>query len=278
MSQDIDKKGILKQAVYRLLLPLVRLMVANGLTYREFCDMMKLAYYDTGVTILKHDGKKTTESQLSLLTGLHRKDISVLANEKTQDRSFATIENQRSVCAAIVAEWISNQLYLDKKGSSIPLPYNSDGSKSVSFTTLAESISTDVRPKAFLSELERLDLVAVSLEKNPTITLKKEAFLPSSDFKEKVGFLSRNIGDHIAAAVSNTEGVQPAFFERSAFHNGLSRNDVQSLQKMLNEDGMGLLKKIYWQADNAAGAAQNGDDKLRMTCGIYFYAEAEEQE
>lgn len=274
MELKREKKNLLKKAVVRIMAPLVRLMIAQGLTHREFCDDMKRVYYDTAFHMLQSKKEPATASQISVLTGLHRKDIAVFRDEK--DGDIYKNERPYSPCAAIVAEWISNPKYTLKNGTPMVLPYSAD--KGSSFSRLVESVSQDVRPKAFLQEMKRLELVTVLGGDPQKISLQKSAFLPSKDFKEKINFLTKNIGDHMAAAVSNLEGNAKPFFERSAFHESLSEEDITALQAFLEADGMTLLKNIYQKAEGFSQRNQKTQDGIRMTCGLYFFADKEVKE
>lgn len=275
-EKDIDKKSLLKYAAKRLLRPFARLMISHGVTYREFSELIKQVYFDAGVTILQTQNKRITESQLAVLTGLHRKDISNFSAKDT-DNSEKKERKHRSICSAIIAEWISNPQYLDKK-KNIPLilSYAKESDKGPSFVDLVESISTDIRAKTVLEELKRLDMVTINIADNNLISLNKEGFVPTSDFKEKISFLQKNIGDHLEAAVSNIEGFKKPFFERSAFHTELTIKDIELLERIIQDDGMALLKKVYSKADSLA--QKNNEicddlEKFRVTCGVYFYSE-----
>ncbi len=267
-----SKTKILTEATRAILSPLLRLLMTYGLTYRDFCEVAKQEYYACGRTILMRQGKKITDSQLALITGIHRKDISALGDADLRPEVLPAMRG--SVCAALVAEWISNDLFLDRDGQPLPLPYVSKSNREPSFTQMVECVSKDVRPKAMLVEMERLGLVDVLKDKPQVVTLRKNAFLPTDDFREKISFLKRNLGDHVGAAVSNVVGGEKSFFERSAFHDGLTLEDIDALQKFLEDDGMALLKKIYRKAGDAAKDNKEGDaDHYRVTCGVYFFAE-----
>lgn len=267
-----NKKSLVLQAVSFAMRPMVRLMLVYGLSYRDFSDMMKHVFYVSGQEMLTEKGVTPSASKLSLLTGIHRKDIADFLAEKKVSQSA---DKSHSQSAAIVAEWISNPLYI-KGGAPKALPYKGSSESVPSFTSLVESVSMDVRPKSFLDEMLRLDIVRVGNDRQRLVTLKKEAFLPTKDFKQKIGFFKRNISDHIAAAASNIQNNPVPFFERSAFHEGLSEEDIQMLQRILHEDGMDLLKKVYRQAEEKNHKRKDGiKKKFRINCGLYFYAEEE---
>lgn len=274
-NKETDKKGLLRQAAQALLGPFIRLLVHNGVTYREFCDLTKEVYFKAGLSVLQAQNRKTTESHLALLTGLHRKDVSVFMKQASESVRPEKKSHQ-SFCSGVIAEWISNPVYSDEAGLAIALPYAPPETRDgLSFTGLVESVSTDIRPKAVLQEMLRLGLV----DEDPLrgiITLKKDAFVPSKSFEDQIGFFNKNVGDHVAAAVSNIESEEPRFFERSAFNTGLSAEDVVILKEFIRSDGMAFLKKIYRQSENLVQKHSNQSEFVeahRITCGVYFYTE-----
>lgn len=263
-----DRKNVLKQSISKVLRPLIRLLLAQGVTYREFADQAKGVFFDAGVTMLKESGAKETSSQLSVLTGLHRKDITAFQAESAV--ASAQAGRSRSPGAMVVAEWISNPAYLDAAGHPRALPYaGAEGGPS--FTALVESVSKDVRPKTHLEDLLRLGMVTVDAAE--IVHLVRDAFVPSADFSEKMKFFTLNIGDHLSAAAENVQKNPAPFFDRSAFHDRLSVEDIAALRALVDEEGMQLLKKAYRRAEELSQNKKTDKKDRRITVGLYMYAE-----
>ncbi len=275
MTEDIDKKDLLKRTVSRVLRPLVRLMIGNGLGYREFCDIARISYYDTGRALLTEQQEKINGSRLAVLTGLNRKEISHLDDIRFRnDGHVLTAPKPRSPSAAVIGTWVSDPRFLDENENPLPLPYSLEDPQALSFVHLVESVSKDMRARAYLDELQRLDLVTITDGPPMTVTLKQDAFLPTADFTEKLSFFTSNVHDHMAAAMANIEGRTPPFFERSAYHDALSTQDILALQKILRVKGMRFLKKMYHETEERSKRTEPDSPKnQRMTLGLYFYAE-----
>lgn len=277
MDMEQDKRDILKNALVQVLAPLARLLMQHGIGFREFGDLMKQAYFQAGQELLRADGQKENLSRLAVLTGLHRKDLAAFT---TENDSSVDIKRPRSVGAALIATWITNPDYLDPKGQPLPLTYQSVDPKEKSFTKLVADISKDVRPRPHLDDLLRLGLVD---ETDGMITLKSEAFVPSNDFTAKLGYFERQLHDHLSAAAANLTNSPPPFFDRSAHHKGLSAEDINALRAIVDHDGMGLLKKIYAEAEsrivtNKDGQTDHHQGKHRMSLGIYMYHTPEDEQ
>lgn len=274
-----NKNVTLSLVLKRLIRPLAQLMMAQGMTYRDFADIGKTAFLEEAQSLLSKQEAKPTISHISLISGLHRKEVSQFVGENPEApiKRIVTDKNSGSSYAGVIAEWISNPVFAGTDGKPAVLPYSASGT-TPSFSMLVEKISKDVRPNVFLSEMQRLGLIDISGDKNETIALQMDAFVPKDNFEEKIGLFEHNIGDHLKAAVSNMGNDAPPFFERSAFHNRLSPQDVELLRQFINKDGMDFLKTVYKNAkdlsekSDAAGQLKS-ESEQRITCGLYFYAE-----
>src|ERR1700733_1292675 len=67
--------ALLLKAARRLMRPLVRLMMQSGLTFPVLADTLRRLFVEIAVADLLIDAKARTDSRISLLTGVHRKEI-----------------------------------------------------------------------------------------------------------------------------------------------------------------------------------------------------------
>jgi len=265
---------LLISALRRILRPLVRFLLAQGVTYPYLAELLKSVFVDVAARddfALK--GKRQTASRISLLTGLHRKDVKRLLAERHE--SMLPPPNV-SLGAQLVARWLGER-YVDDAGHPLPLPRLAHDSSGRSFEELVASVSKDIRSRAVLDEWLRLGVVR--LDENDRVNLVVEAFVPKQGFDEKVFYLGQNVGDHLAAAVSNTIGQAAPFMERSVYYDELSRDSIEELRTLSTEAGMRTLQQINQRAMEleARDAAEQRANDQRMNFGIYFFdAEAKQ--
>ncbi|HOT83606.1 MAG TPA: DUF6502 family protein [Candidatus Defluviicoccus seviourii] len=258
----------------RVLAPVVRLMLAKGVTLPMAIELLKRVFVDVARTDFQLDGKAPTDSRISLLTGVHRKDVRRL-------RELPDIETNLpekvSLGAQVVGAWVTRTEWLDRKGRPKPLPRLASAGDAISFERLVASISRDIRPRSVLDEWLRLGVVAVN-EKDEVV-LNASAFIPQAGEEEKLAYLGLNVGDHAAAAVDNVIGEKLPWFERSVHHTALTPAQVDALRARAAEMGMGLLQELHAIADhvdNVQPLVPVAADGQRFTCGIYFYSAADE--
>lgn len=265
-------------ALRRVLRPLVRLMVSRGVTYPYLAELLKGLFVDVADKEFRIGTKAPTDSRVSLVTGVHRKDVSRLRQEL--DISSEAVPSVVSLGAQLVAVWMGSERYLDEAGKPRPLPrFISEGGE-VSFEALVASVNSDIRSRVVLDEWLRLGVVRFDDERR--VCLNAEAFVPAEGFDEKAFYLGHNLHDHAAAAAHNLLGGKPPFLERSVHYDGLTPETIALLARQSEELGMKALLAVNKTAmvaeeqDTAQPATPDKQSRQRMTFGIYFYAESSE--
>lgn len=253
----------------RLLRPLVRLILAKGFTYPMMIEMLKSVYVQIAKEEFTLDGKRQTDSRISLLTGVHRKDVRRLAHDTSgQDLMPSNV----SLGSQLIALWLSMPEYLDERGHPRPLPRVAGKDADISFETLVTSQSKDIRPRAVLDEWQRLGVVHV--DEADRVCLNVEGFIPEKGFDEKAYYVGHNVHDHLAAGVHNLLGGMPPFLERSVYSDQISEASARELADLSGELGMQMLQTIFRRAQELEGRdVRNDTANTRMNFGIYFYSE-----
>jgi hypothetical protein len=254
-------------AVRRLLRPLVRLLIAKGVGLAALTELLKEAYVDVALNEFPVDGKKQTDSRVSLLTGVHRKDV-----KRLRERPTEKMAAPRSIGlgAQIVSRWLGSKTTTDKKGQPLPLPRKADSSGVPSFDSLVSGISKDMRPRALLDEWLRLGVAHI--DDHGRVVLNKFAFVPEKGFEEKAFYFGRNIHDHLAATAHNLLEEGNPKLERSVHYTGLSDESAAVLAQAAERTGMKALLEM-----NRLALELSEKDKGRATStrrinfGLYFF-------
>lgn len=260
----------LVRALRRVLRPLVRLMLARGITFPYLAELLKGLFVEVAEKEFRIGAKPPTDSRISLVTAVHRKDVSRL--RQTLDTSADAVPSVVSLGAQLVAVWLGTPRYLDEDGRPRPLPrFVSEGGE-LSFEGLVASVNSDIRSRVVLDEWLRLGVVRFDAQR--CVCLNAEAFVPGKGFDEKAFYLGHNLHDHAAAAAHNLLGGQPPFLERSVHYDELSAASIPLLARQADEWGMKALLAL----NQSALAAEQQDvpernARQRMTFGIYFYSE-----
>ena len=252
----------------RILRPLVRLLLTHGVTYPLITDIVKGIYVDVARREFRLSGKRQTDSRISLLTGVHRKDVKRLIEEG--DRGSDAVMGV-SLGGALAARWLGEPDLTDAQGRPLPLPRLASEGGQISFESLVESVSKDIRSRVILDEWLRVGVV--HLDREDRVVLNPEALAPARDFGEKLQYLEANVHDHLAAAVHNLTSSASPMLERSVFYDQLSARSVGELRQLASELAMQALQALNRRAmelereDQLTGALAD----QRINFGTYFY-------
>jgi Family of unknown function (DUF6502) len=250
-----------------LIKPLIRLLLKHGITYTIFTAALKKHFVDAAFDELSDAKKATTDSAVSLLSGIHRRDVRNLT--RLADSTPNPLRTPISASAQLVAKWMSDADFLDTNDRPLALPRT--GPKN-SFDALAASISSDVRPRAILDDLLRLGLAQ---ESDDYITLVAQGFVPKNGFKELSEQLQNNLHDHIAAACENLHDGK-SFLEQAIYVDELSEESAQSLHKSAALAWRHAFKSVMREAQIKFDFDQNytkkSKRKYRVRFGSYFYS------
>lgn len=253
-------------AVRVLLRPLVRLLMARGVTCPMLASLLKEVYVEVAERDFAGDGPPS-DSRVTLLTGIHRKDVRRLRSQAPA--AAEEIPASVALGAQIVAAWTSR--FRDAKGRPRPLARLQSQGGAESFEALVASVSTDIRARAVLDAWVRLG-VAV-LDGDDRVVLRNAAFVPSRGFAEKAFYFGHNVGDHLAAAAHNVLGGKPPFLERSVHYDSLDAASVEKLAAAAEDAGMQALRSVNKEAMQAeARDARSEAPKQRITFGMYFFS------
>lgn len=257
-------------ALRRLLRPLVRLLTAQGVTYPMLAELLKGVYVEVAAREFGLGGEAPTDSRVSLLTGVHRKDVKRLRAAAAAPGE--AMPEMVALGAQLAAAWTTRRDLRDRRGRPRPLPRLASQGGERSFEGLVAGISKDIRARSLLDEWLRLGVA--SLDARDRVVLKSAAFVPSRGFDEKAFYFGHNLHDHIAAAAHNMQGAAPAFLERSAHYEGLQAASVTKIKQLAEAAGMDALQSVYREAKECEARDRKADQpKQRLTFGIYFYSE-----
>jgi hypothetical protein len=258
----------LVRALVHILRPLVKLLLHYGVTYPYLANLLKSIYLEVATREFQLDNKPQTDSRLSLLTGLHRKDIKRLANSLESADSVPAVV---SLGATLIARWSADPDYLDQSGQPCTLPrFLTEGR--VSFESLVTGVNKDIRPRSVLDEWLRLGIV--QMDQNNHVCLSSAAFIPAQGADEMAFYFGQNIRDHLAATVHNLTQNSPPFLERSVYYDNLTPESVAKLTELSRTLGMRTLQAVNRQALELERADQSKSEaNQRMNFGVYFFSE-----
>jgi hypothetical protein len=271
-------------ALLAVLRPLARLAVDHGVQFGQLEELIKRAMVEAARTALASesgDGGPPV-SRLSVITGIHRKEVKRLSAEPGLD----AVRAEATPAAELFTRWMTDPRWHDGDGRPRSLARRTAPgavADAGSFEALARSVTTDVHPRTLLDELRRLGLLAHD-EATDTVRLRADVFVPAQRIEALLAFLGGNVGDHLAAARANvsarldgavTDPAASPFVEQALFADALSAASAALAGEAARSQWAALLAALAPElqrledADRAAGRPV--DHRVRI--GLYCYSE-----
>jgi hypothetical protein len=260
----------LAAAILRLLRPLVRILLRNGVSFSTFADFVKWVYVDVASKEFGIRGRKQSTSRVSVLTGLSRKEVMrVRQLPRPDDRASAEKYNR---AARVIAAWRREKKFLDAEGNPAPLPMTGPD---VSFGELVKRFSGDVPVRATLDELIRVG--AVERLEDGRVSLLTRIYVAESSNADKLHILGTDVAHLISTICHNLRPDSSGpFFQRKVAYDNLPDEVLPMFRKHSAKKAQTLLENLdRWlaQHDRDVTPTVKGTGRNNAGIGIYYFEE-----
>lgn len=271
--------------------PLVRLLIGRGANYGAAAEKLRALFVEEAVAEIRARGMKPTASAVSLLSGVHRKDlrsrelggpVAAEAGAEAGDRAAAATPADAAADGAlaappaslgligqVVGRWMSDPAYRD---GARPKALRR-GTEPGSFDRLVQGVSTDVGPRAVLDEMLRLQVVRVDGDR---IELDTLGMVPRGDFAAMAEALGTNLHDHAAAACANLVDGRD-LLEQAVYVDEITPESADLLHRGATRAWRAALARVLRLAEQrvAHDAEHESAERrqARVRFGVYFHAE-----
>ena len=264
---SVNTQGVIPQDAETTLESIVPMMqhiahwlIHSGIGYTDFVAALKPVFYEQALAELDQIKQNKTDSAVSLLSGLHRKDVSAFRQQATQLTETAKATYAISVPARVIARWIALEL-----PHQIPVSGEEN-----SFEALVRHISTEKHPRSILFELQRLGVVQ---QVGQEVVLQQNSFTPDNQMQESKALFSANLSDHLAAGIDNfISNKSFTHLEQAVLAEKLTMSSIEALRQLSLELWQDMAKQLlnaaihYCEQDQEK---QGADYQFRF--GVYQY-------
>ena len=216
MSSAQFESGLLRAAV-EVLRPIVAQMIANGVVFGHLESRLRELFVRVAEASFEIPGRPQTDSRISVLTGINRKEVRRIRSTHTRDVRPTSF--QRNLAADLVSRWTTDPAASDRAGWPLPIPFRAK--QGPSFVRLVRETTSDLRPRAILDEMLRTG--TVEMVDARTVRLRTDAYIPIRGASEKLAMLAED----------------PAELVRTMIHNILSGGKNLWLQQKVSYDNIG---------------------------------------
>ena len=275
MDATVKFGKVLSWAVTRVLTPLARVLIRNGMSFNAFSDIAKRVYVEVCMREFGIPNRKQTVSRASILSGLSRKEIQRLLGEQAQAAETDTQESYNRA-ARVIAGWVRDKDFTDAAGDPLPL---SQTGPNVGFSLLVKRYSGDVPARAVLDELLRVG--AVERLDDDRIRLLSRAYIPRTSDLDKLDILGADVADLITTIDHNLQrGAEDPRFQRKVMYDNVPEESISMFRALSEAQAQALLEKMdEWlsQHDRDVNSSLKGTGRVRAGIGIYYFEEKLEQ-
>lgn len=255
----------LVRAVMRILYPLIRILLRNGLPFNAFAEIAKAVYVDVAMTEFQMPGRKASVSRTAVVTGLTRKDVSRLLEEK-QPEDRADLDRYHRA-ARVVAGWVRDADFAEGE-SPARLALDGDGP---SFAELVRRYSGDMTARSVLDEL--LNAGTVQLDEAGRVQLLARSYVPAGDDLAKVAILGTDVSYLVETINHNLVGATP-FYQRKVAYDNLPADFVERFRGEAARQCQALIENLDRQLaghDRDHNPSVGGEGRRFAGIGIYYF-------
>ncbi|WKZ56242.1 MAG: DUF6502 family protein [Bdellovibrionota bacterium] len=217
-----------------VLKPLLRVCMRSQCTFQSIVDVVKVAFVEAAVEEIERTSTKVNVSRISVLTGLHRKDVTkIFRAGKTVLRSTEPLMTR------IIGQWEQDRRFCGKSGRPRVLSCTGDDSE---FSRLVRSVTDDVSPGTVLFELERS---GVAVRTAHGLKLSRRTMPTKANERDKVELLGRDIGSMLQACDENLSGPpSPPHAHLRTEYDNVRVSDIPALRAFINRSSEAFHKRI----------------------------------
>ncbi len=247
-------------AVGRILRPIVRLLIRNGIASDSLTELVRKTYVDVAEEEFPLEGKRQTISRISVITGLNRKEVSRLRALDPVD--ITTEAAQRNRAAVVLSAWLRDEDFLDRKGDPRDLEFAGDAS----FSELIRRYSGDMKPRAMADEL--LDAGAIE-EVDGRLRMTARGYVPGTDQTTLIAVLGTDPVQLIETIDHNMRSDDKRYQRKVEYDNIPAElaPEFRALSARLSQHLLEELDRWLSQRDRKRDVSEN--ENITLGLGVY---------
>lgn len=263
------KQSAITSALSKLLKPLARLLLRNGIAYADFALMAKRAYVEVASEDFAVPGRKQSASRISVLTGIHRHEVSRVLKDPLQ---AAPVVGHRNRAAQIIGAWQYDDAF-SADGVARVLTIETE------FAELVAKYGGDVTPRAVLDELLRVGAVSCDADK---VRLLVKAFTPLGSMDDLMYILGDCTADLLETLDHNLScEEQERRLQLSVVYNNLPDEVLPNLELICSDRAMEFMRELnefFATQDRDSNPGIKGSGRNRAGLGLYFFKQPMDHE
>ncbi|HUI25695.1 MAG TPA: DUF6502 family protein [Candidatus Kryptonia bacterium] len=269
-----SQKALFLAAIRRLLRPVVRQLIAYGVTFPALTRLLKEVYVEVAEQQFALPFKRQTDSRIALMTGLNRKEVAQLRATTKSARTREEVALEDTIVTHAIGRWMAGPPYAAPDGHPRRLRYESPNPRDATFARLVRELAIDLPVRAVLDELLRVG--AVELLPDGDVVLQREVHVPLTDAEAKFALLGSDPAEVFASIVHNIERADAPWLQRKVVYDNIGSDALADLREEARRVGEEFVRRA-----NALLASYDRDrrpdapagTRSRVVLGAYYFEE-----
>jgi hypothetical protein len=242
--------------------PVAKFCLRHSLTIQDLIEACKVVALEIAADQIKDGGEKVNVSRLSVMTGLHRRDVMRIYRE-----GETNMDQNSGIASRVLGQWEQDSRFTTKANSPRILKLSDEEGE---FKHLVSLVSKDINPGTVLFELERIGAV----ERHPRgIKLVKRHFVTEGDPFEGYTLAAKDADDMLEAVGQNVVSQEdvPNLHGRTEYDN-ISKKDLPQIKKWLLDEGSAFHQRartFLSRFDKDINSAIKGEGGGKVVVGTF---------
>jgi len=271
MNEESPKRGLL--ASYgRLLGPLIRILIRNGVSFDEFSAAAKEIYVDVAASKFRVGAKESSTTRTAILAGL---PIEVVREIQSAKDSIGTrgLDSNLNRIATILSAWHTDSEFSGPYG--VPIELKLEGESGATIEALVRRHIGDIPAEPLLREL--ISVGAVKETEKGWFRVLTRFYIPKGAAPAGMDHLSRSVEDFVTTLDHNAleEDPRKRFFERQTYTaDGIRPEDLPRFKEFATTRAKLLLEDLDNWLSQLEKPNEKGDSEgehIVTGLGIYHY-------
>lgn len=183
-----------RKLIDQILVPVADYAISHGLRLQDLTSALKESLIESAIRSLDLNSQGQTASAISIMTGVHRKDVAESLRGARPGKAKGM-----SIPSRVVSLWRTDKRF--SSSNNLPRTLSIDGTTN-SFASLVAEVTKELTPKLILDELLRTDCVRVNRN---NVSLLTTAYIPKKNLSEAGEMLKNDLSDLLTAFLENVE-------------------------------------------------------------------------
>jgi len=267
-------------AFRHLLVPLVRILIRNGVGVQEFSQVVKEVYARVCMRDFNSmTGEETVSpARISIVTGLTRNEVNALLSE--DGPLGRAMQGNEGRIANLLQGWHTDPEFVGPYGVPRDLFIDTDPLGLQTFTELVRRYGSGGTREEVLSELVKIDAALVPPTGEP-IRVVKRTYIPESTTPDVVEVFARGVRRYAETVDHNLQNTGSTYrlFERSVFpDDGIRERDWETFHNLVSERLQDLVRELDTKFAWFESPQTTGVEGVSVGVGLYVYRDSKDNQ